>query len=216
MKKLITIIGLITLISLNTMSQDLKGKVLLSGMLGAGFDKSETVDARSRKYNYFSISTPGGYFVTNKLMVGVVGEYSNRYMYSLNKSTSNSYESSSYEYSYLIGPFVRSYFPINEKFMFFLHFESKFGLKQYEYLSVDEDNSWTSKSEKASHFNTAFYPGLSYRITNKLMIEAGFAKFSYSSSNGEVTRDNGDPENNKSSYFSFRANYLSFGLTLVL
>ncbi len=216
MKKAITIIGLITLISLNTMSQDLKGKVLLSGMLGISFNDGETSDYKSNRSESYYISAPVGYFISNKYAIGLIGDYSYRYSENLNKADTYSYESTSKTNSYSMGPFVRRYFPVVKKLMVFVHLDGKFGTKKYEYTSLKSDSSTYENNETVSLFKSDLYPGLSYRITNKLMLEAAFAKISFSSSNGEITRDNDDPEKIKSSSFSFRANYLSFGLTLAL
>jgi len=216
MKNIITIIGLASLISLNIMSQDLKGKVLLSGLIGLGLNDNETSDFRLSNSESFFIKVPAGYFISNKFAVGLIGDYSHRSSEYSYKTETNSYGATRKTESYLIGPFVRMYFPIVEKLMVFVHFDNKFGTSKNEGTDLKSDGSTSNTSGTMSLFNADLYPGLNYRITNKLMLEAGFAKLNYSSSKGNTTRDNGDPENKESSVFSFRANYLSFGLTLVL
>ena len=214
MKKLIAIFGLVTIIGLNAMSQDFEGKVILSGTMGGGFHNSETDGVRSSESKSFAFSIPAGYFISNKFAVGVVGSYSYRYYES--KSDASGYESSSKTNSFLVGPFVRSYFPISEKLLVFIHLETLYGPQNTERYTINNSNPSETSTEKGNQVNAALYPGLSYKVSNKVLLEAGFARFSYSSSNGDITGNDGEKDSVKSSSFNFMVNYISIGLTLVL
>ncbi len=214
MKKLIAIFCLITIIGLNAMSQDLKGKVMLSATMGGSIYNTETVDVRTGESKSFTFSIPAGYFISNKFAVGLVGSYS--YQYYENKSYDYKYESNRKSNSFLVGPFVRSYFPISEKLLVFIHLETLYGKQNTEYQDFYNSNPPENTTEKKNLFNATLYPGLSYKVSNKVLLEAGFARFNYSSSDGDITNNDGEKDSKNSSSFNFMVNYISFGLTLVL
>ena len=135
MKKIIPILMMLLVCNLFTQAQVEKGKWFLAGYSQMNFDvgkdktKSGSTISENSKYFEFNFNPLAGYFVINKMPVGLfLDSYFDKYK-------TDNYES---KYSqYIIGPFVRYYILQLDKLFPFA--EGRIGIGQYKSKYGDND-----------------------------------------------------------------------------
>src|SRR5687767_3268789 len=161
MKKIITLSSFFFYFSLSSFSQIIKGSVLLGGDFLA-FTEKQKINSQEYARNGIYFSPLIGKAIKDNLIQGAymqVGYEKNEYNqnYSLKKSN-----------SYGAGIFLRKYSVIKNDFYGFIqgNLGFLFAKYEYEYSSSVNENKQTSVGINIS-------PGLSYKISKKLHLEAG-------------------------------------------
>lgn len=162
MKKIITILMMLLVCNFFAQAQVEKGKWFLAGYSSMSFDigksktKTGSTISENNKYFEFFFNPLMGYFVIEKMPVGL---YLDSY---LDKYKSDTYES---KYSqYAIGPFVRYYFFKFDKL--FPYAEGRIGIGQYK-------SKWSSSDTEVETFTSAAVGvGASYFVAKHLAADA--------------------------------------------
>lgn len=168
MKKLIAIV--ITCLPLISSAQIGIGRSFLSG--GTGFNSSSPENPEpgsTRQFTRFNANAMYGILVRHTWAVGVSSSYQTQRQtfYDNSKNQSNTFG---------VGPFVRKYFGLGERFFF--HVDLSYAYSQ------QEDFSRSPQGEKGPMTrltgNTfAFTPGASYFVTDRIALQAMLGELAY-------------------------------------
>lgn len=157
--------------------------------------------------NSFSIKPDIGYVVDDNLIVGVMPGFNAYNSKTINAS--NFYELKSLGYS--ITPYVRKYMPIGKNFAIDLQ-----GEVSYMYSKQDQfaDISSTTTNINEKSFFIGFRPGLTYSLSQKVLINTNLGAIGYS----HLKRDYETGSDSKSNSFNFSlgTSNLYFGVLVIL
>jgi hypothetical protein len=180
MKRLLTV--LVFCFPLITFAQIEKGNFLVSGNLM--YQKN----AYNESFNYSSspvemikveIGPYLGYFVSPRVAIGVYSSYMRNQTKQVGLNQFSSVKSVLEALS--VGPFVRYYHPIGDKFYVFAQGDISYGKNQFtNYLA---DPSAQPQKSKVTTTTIAIRPGISYFITKRLAVEVILGSIAYTKSN---------------------------------
>ncbi len=174
-----------------------KGSLFLSGNVGFSSEKNNNNDS---KFNSFSFSPRIGYFVTDKVAVGLrAGIESGTDEFEVLGETFEQKTSTT-----TIGLFGRYYFTPASKFSMFLNLGA-------DYVSSKEEETG-EEDFKVNGFDIGLAPGLHYFISNRLALETSIGLLGYSTRKADV--DGAEAVN--SFGLNLGLNSLTFGLVFKL
>ena len=193
MKTLVVII--VVCLPLMTFAQVEKGRSFISG--GIGFT-SNTPDnpqpGSTKKLNRFDVSAMYGFMVGDTWAIGISPMYQSQVQTFTDDSKNHSN-------SFGIGPFVRKYFSLNDKFYF--HLDLAYGLTQQKDFT-ESTSGEKGPINKSSSNVFSLTPGASYFISDRVALQAMLGKLSY----GKFK----SPGDNNSSAFDVNFGISSFSL----
>jgi len=161
MKKIFTLIGLTFFYSFSVFGQVNKGSILLGGDFNAFTEKQE-INSQEFDNNGIFLSPLVGKALKNNLITGIYLEFG--YGKNENDQTWNLVENNIYG----AGFFLRNYKKIKNDFYGFLQ-----GNLGYFYSRYKFEQTGFGYENKQSGIAIALSPGLSYKISRKLHLEAG-------------------------------------------
>jgi hypothetical protein len=183
MKSKLLIMGVLCAIAFTANAQTEKGKKLFGGsfnLLTANADQG----SNTLKQNEFSIGPKFGYFFGKNLAIGIDVNYSyvkvdttyptliavnGSYTYSTAIATTKNRSSN-------IGPFIRYYVDITEKYKFFGQFNANIGFGKSEQSNVAPSEA------KITAYGASVSPSFAFFPTKKIAVELGFGLLSYTNS----------------------------------
>jgi outer membrane protein W len=191
MKNTLTIV-IIILTCISGYAQPGKGRMMISGSLNYSqnqknqYDTSQSKSVSGNKSYAISGSMRYGYFITDKILVGVLGGYG----YQNNTETQNGtipviYSSKYLSQSYSAGVFSRYYKMIaKSKFAVFGQLSASCGMSRsgnkYTLSNIGAGGTTTDGPRGTTSFISAgINPGITYFLTNKLAFEMSFGSISY-------------------------------------
>jgi hypothetical protein len=167
---------LLLTIAVSAHAQLNKGTWLLGGdlMFGNVADKNDKVDTLLAKSSYVYLTPRIGWFVSNKLVIGLSPTYQHNY--------SNYKGNNSYEYrlsTFSIAPFIRYYQALSEKWAF----SAEFNGMNINFSSSKQENYYAPKvveyTSQGYQLGIFIRPGITYFISSKVGIEASFGSLGY-------------------------------------
>ena len=215
MKNIILSIWLCASLSLAANAQTQSGNFFLGGNINWDNSENETNDVnssalglRTNEQNTLNAQTTIGTFVRDNLVLGLLVNYDNRKEESY-YSENNSY--SLYKTKGIsVGPFVRKFFPLSEKFSFYTQGNVGYGRSSNRQTSGSINQRNSSRSENNS-FVAALKPGLVYFATNKFGLDLSVQGLQYAA---------GKEKDSDNSFSRFDAGFnlpnLTIGLNLYL
>lgn len=184
-------------------AQTEKGKNLIGGSIN--FLSAKFEDAISKSKNtQFTVGPKYGYFFSKNFVVGLQGSVSYSKVTSsyIRNTIINGYpseeliEQSNKNQDVTIGPFVRYYVDITEKFKFFGQFNANIGFGKEEQI-----NAYAPIEFKTNVFGASVTPSFAFFPTKKIALELGFGLISYNHTSSK--RDDENSEKAKGNAFSF-------------
>lgn len=210
MKNLFTLLLLIA--PMCCLAQVEKGKLLLTGNIAYSQNSNENGTPISTtatsgsvpKVTEIEFSPYVGYMITSRFAAGIFCQYAKNetksdYAYQPNTKTEITRKS--------IGPFVRYYHPIGEKFFVFGQADYSYAKAEWT-MTVGSNNDFVQKSISTGNI-IAVRPGISYFVTKHLAVEAILGSISYSKTDFKIGHNNGFD-------FRFITRGFSTGVTFVL
>lgn len=200
--------GVLCAIAFTANAQTEKGKNLIGGSFNF-FTANAEQSNNTFKQNEFSAGPNFGHFFNKNLAIGLnVG-------YSYSKVTTSYDQLTAANGSYIIttitqtqkqnntniGPFIRYYVDITDKFKFFGQFNASVGFGKSE-----QSNTIPSES-KITTYNANVIPSMAFFPTKKIAIELGFNLVSYNNSTSKY--DVANFEDSKSEGFKFGFNSIN-------
>lgn len=167
-------------------AQGSKGMKFIGGSIGFNTQKASSSQlANSQKESGFYFNPSLGWFL-NDHMVGGIEFYTNN-----SRSESGTPSTSTKRNSLGIGVFGRSYQKLGKGFFLFAHHNISYSSDRYDYAV-----SGSSQSKSSGYsLQTNLYPGLSYAIKKKLLVETSMGNLfyaGYSHSNNPGNSQNSD------------------------
>jgi outer membrane immunogenic protein len=156
-------------ISLAGFSQIPKGTSTISGSISATRTKSDSPSSEM-KNSEISVQPSYGYFIIDNLLVGAALKFSNsRSTYVVANDHDFDYDSKSKTTTMGVGPFVRYYIPINEKFYAFggIGYSRNWSDGESRRINVPSSTSTTSYV----YYNLGLSAGVSYFITPNIALD---------------------------------------------
>jgi hypothetical protein len=167
MKKLITIIMLC--LPLVTFAQIGRGRVFLSGGVGLSSSSPDNPEPGSTKqFTRFNSNAMVGIFVGDTWAIGLSPSY---------QSQTQTFVDGTKNHSNIlgVGPFVRKYFPLSDRFYF--HVDGSYAFnEQKDFSETPTGNGPTTKSI-SNEF--AIRPGASYFINDRIALQAMVGQLAY-------------------------------------
>nr|WP_199158810.1 hypothetical protein [Pedobacter sp. ASV2] len=198
MKKQLATMAILCAIAFTSNAQTEKGQNLIGGAIGYNTSKQSSpldrgVPVQSGDYKSFSISPRYGHFFSKNLVIGLSAGYLT------SKSTINSngasggdiysYTSTVKYHQFNVGPYLRYYVDIVDKFKFFGEFNASIGFGKnnntINHNSLSTGVSESSSSNKSTIYNTTINPGFAFFPTKKWAIEVAFPLISYNKQNNK-------------------------------
>lgn len=168
-------------------AQTEKGTWMLGGNIGFSTSSSTsksngtTVDGPS--YTNFNISPMAGYFIMDRLAVGLDLNYSSFSSTTKQKNTAgNNVDLTDKSSDIIVSPMVRYYYMMNDKAGLFGHLGVGFGSRSSSNQSLVNDAVTTTESPSSSLFNLTVGPGFVYFLNPSIGLEASVLYSSMSSS----------------------------------
>lgn len=194
------IIG-IAFTSLHAFAQGTIGMKYVGGSIGFNTQKASSSQlANSQKESGFYFNPSLGWFIKNNLVGGIEFYINNSHSESGNPATSTKRNSLGF------GVFGRNYQNLGKGFFLFAHHNLTYSTDRYDYTV-----SGTSQSKSSGYsLQTNLYPGLSYAIKKKLLVETSMGNLfyaGYSHSNNPGNSQNSDLSINR---FSMGVNANAF------
>lgn len=192
----ISLLSLAILLASAASAQISKGSTFIGGQLGAFKSKSESTGSisSSQENKGFEISPAFGKAIKENLIFGIDLSYGSA-KYSPGAGPVN--ESSSVGG----GVFARKYFSLAKRFYFFGQVRTG-----YNHSETEQGNAPSKVITETNNINLGLYPGVSYALSTKFYIEAGFnnlALLGYSTGKQEQTSQLGPPNITKYKSFGF-------------
>lgn len=205
--------ALLCAVALTTNAQTEKGKNLIGGSIGYGKNEntpSNTTNSAYSESNYFNVIPKFGHFVDKNLAIGLgVGYSESKNLYGTTYFISNGYlttTSIAKNKAFNIGPFVRYYVDIADKFKFFGQGNFDFAIgKTNQSSSGTGTINYQSSKYKSTSYTASINPGFAFFPAKKWAIEFSFPLLSYNKSN---FKDDGINQNS----LAYENNSLTFGL----
>ncbi|MFN4298198.1 MAG: outer membrane beta-barrel protein [Thermaurantimonas sp.] len=176
---------LLSVAALSANAQFKAGSKIITGDLNFGNSSSKfedrnnnvTTETDGPKQSDFSISAAGGYFVSDRLAIGLgIGFAVSTGEEQLNPNTTVETRSNSISFV----PFVRYYIPYSEKFAFFGDFSVGLGFGSYvEKLIIG--NLTTEQKGTLNSLLTGITPGFNYMVHKNIGLEIRYGFLGYSS-----------------------------------
>lgn len=214
--KNIIIIWLLTSLSLAATAQTQSGNRFIGGNINWNnteteanhVNNSSAVGLRTNEQNTFNAQTTIGTFIKDNLVLGLFANYEN----SKNENSFPAERSYSVDKtkSISVGPFVRKFFPLNEKFSFYTQGNVGYGRSSNRQTFGNINQPVNMRSEYNS-FVAALKPGLVYFATSKFGVDLSILGLQYAV---------GKEKDNDQSFSRFDAGFnlpnLTIGLNLYL
>ena len=185
MKKIIFFLYFILGIGSVTMAQTQAGNIFMNASLGWNNDESTSngtnsagvVTSNSQKSSSFNIQPMVGIFVTDNLALGLFASYEQARTESIYPDVSNN--SSNKMNAYTVGPFVRKFFPLNEKFA--IYGQGNLGYS-HSFTRFEPEIVGTvfSTNSKYNSFSAALKPGIVFFATSKIGVDLSVQGLQYS------------------------------------
>ena len=189
-----------------TQAQVSKGSFYIGG--GVGYEKVKIHDPL--KYN--NVTSPDcsfvpklGYGLSRNWVLGALGTYDHDHIISKGPTLTNELESEMYKG----GIFARKFFPFNDQFGLFGESNLIYGSGNTSQIT----NGGSVEKWRQNSYSSAIYPGLYYKPTKNIFLEATVGKISYQYI--VAIPPDGPNEKNKLFTASF-LNNLSLGLFFIL
>lgn len=191
MKKITLLaIALFVASAVTSFAQTTKGTVYIGGGLGFSAQGSKIKTSGSTtdgdKANTFFVTPGVGFFVADKISVGLDLDYIN---YTSKEPDSGPKTKNN---SFGVTPYARYHWMLGDNF----GFTGTFAVGIQGGTTKVEDGGTTTTTEKTSGLNVGITPGIVFFPNNKIGLEAGFGFFGYSSS----TNKDPDDSSNKTVY----------------
>ena len=192
MRKLITIVAVVTAFSLSSSAQIEQGRIMLGGSLGFSSSTSETdaggTTADGPESSGFEIMPYGGYFITDNIAVGLGVGYSS--------STTDDQTTETEMSAFNVEPFARYYMNMGDRFYMFAHL----GIPFESGTSETTTGGVTADGPETTSFGVGITPGLSYFVSDNVVIEAAFGFLGYTSDVSELDAGGVTTETTSSSF----------------
>lgn len=226
MKKQLATMGILCAIAFTSNAQTEKGQNLIGGAIGFNSNKQsspygQSLLVQSADSKSFSISPRYGHFFSKNLAIGLSAGYLN------SKSTDNSvgvsggniYSSTSTGkyHQFNVGPYLRYYVDIVDKFKFFGEFNALIGFGKNnntnKYSALFSAAPEYSSSYKLTTYNTSINPGFAFFPSKKWAIEMAFPLISYNKQTNKTQLLNSDVSSSTEAFsFGFNSFSPSMGL----
>lgn len=165
-------------------AQTEKGKNLIGGSINLSSSKLFQ-DIQSQDLKRYGLSPSYGHFFFDNLAIGIRGNLNylkntvnfdvpNNTNGVITNGTSTTIQKQTI---YSVGPFVRYYVDITERFKFFGQFDANVGFGK---VHQDSNGINNTDDSKLTFYGTSISPNLAFFPTKKWAIELGFDLFSYS------------------------------------
>jgi len=216
MKKILGILCFVLSMGSGATAQTQAGRIFMGTSLGWNNTEntynvtngSGTLSSREEKNSNFFIQPLIGAFVSDNLVLGIFVNYENNSNESIYSDISNN--SNNEMNAYTVGPFVRKFFPLNEKFA--LYGQGNIGFNhrstRYEPEFVGTTFGRTSKSNSLM---AGLKPGIVFFATSKIGVDLSVQGLQYSI---------GKVKNTSESFSNLEAGFnlpnLNIGLNLYL
>jgi len=216
MKKIIGILCFVWGMHSVAMAQTQAGSIFMSTSLSWNntentfpqTNSSGTLGSREEKNSNFSIQPMIGTFVSDNLALGIFANY---------EQTRNEviYPEISYSYSnkmkaFTVGPFIRKFFPLNEKFALYGQGNIGYNHRSTRY-EPEVTGSIFSTTSKSNGLMAALKPGIVFFASNKIGVDLSVQGLQYSI---------GKVKNSSESFSDLEAGFnlpnLNIGLNLYL
>ncbi|MFI1773266.1 outer membrane beta-barrel protein [Thalassobellus citreus] len=163
-----------------------------------------SINKYENKAKGFGIKPEVGYAISNNLILGLgVG-----YLYSEYENiNSEEYQTKTYR----VTPYVRKYFPLNERFAFNIQGELSFS--DSERKTKEEGSTNFSSIGKGNDFFVGLRPGITYSLSHKIYLNATMGTLGFTNSKWES-----DSSKDKTDVFDFNlgTSNLAFGLLILI
>ncbi|MCX2476721.1 autotransporter outer membrane beta-barrel domain-containing protein [Pedobacter sp. MC2016-05] len=214
MKKQLLLVAVLCTAAFISNAQTDKGNTMIGGSIGYG--KNELKPANTTNYGasestFFNVVPRVGHFFSKNLAIGLgIG-------YNETKNVSDQFftigntpivtTSIQRNKSFNVGPFVRYYLDITDKFKFFgqANFDVAFG-KINQSLSGTGNFDYQSVVSKSTTYNASINPGFAFFPAKKWAVEFSFPLLAYSKQNSKGDDDNQNVTAYKSNSFTFGLN----------
>jgi hypothetical protein len=191
MKNIITL--LVVCLPLLTFAQIQQGRSFLSGGIGFNSNSPDNPQPGSTKqFTRFDVNAMYGFMVGDTWAIGVTPSFSVQ-------TQTFADDTKNHSNNFGIGPFVRKYFSLNDKFYF--HLDASYVFNQQK--DFTESSTGNGPETKSTSNIIALTPGASYFITDKVALQAMLGKLSFSKLSNS---------GNKSSAFDANFSISSFSL----
>ena len=212
MKPLIALLLVAFIASGTVYSQEFNGKFLLSPTLSFNKGKTESKyqdDTKdTRKSTGVRIDVPVGWFITDNLAVGLSPGFSQANSKRIYDSTDE--ETKTKMSSFNLGLWARYYTSLSDRI--FLHFT---GQGEYGAGKTTQENPDMTRELKHSYYFIGLAPGLSYKASESIYIDATIGTLGYRSSTEKDEDADSELPEEKTNSFGFSFNSFSFGLTFM-
>lgn len=165
-------------------------------------DKSQS-QINDYKRNSYGVFPELGYSVKDNFIIGL----GTGYTFGKSENKISTHESKTHRISF--SAFARQYLPVTKRFAF--NIEGKFEYSDYQ--NEFKGTSYSSKSD-GSGFSIGLTPGITYSLSNKILMNANFGKLAY----GDFESEDYNGIITKSNSFDFNLNFsqLYFGLLFII
>ena len=185
MKKILFSLYLVLGMGSMAMAQTQAGNIIIGANLGwnnnentfAETNNTGALGFRTEKGSSFNIEPIIGTFITDNLALGMLINYSNSRGNNTSSTLNNNYiaKTNSYE----IGPFIRKFFPLNERFVLYGH-----GHIGYGHSSIRTEQEFSgltsNQHEKYNSFMAAIKPGIVFFASKKIGVDLSVQGLQYS------------------------------------
>lgn len=176
MKQFVSI-AMLLMVTIAVSGQTVKGTKAIGGGISYSKESSTDPDFGDEESTEFSIAPSFGYFVADRILVGVNIAFS--------KSETDTYPTPE-ESTFAFGPFARYYIHTsNEQFAFFGQASVMFG-------SVKRSNEFLTEDIKGKELEISIAPGFAYFFNEHWALELGFRGIAFT--NSDPNKDVDDDE----------------------
>ena len=178
-KNLVLSLCLITGIASVAKAQTQAGNILAGGV--AGWNKSENQNDNTSisddKRNEFNVQPMAGVFLKDKLAMGLLVNYFH-IQSEINYALSDPHENYTFKSSAIaVGPFIRQYFTLNDKFAFYGQAMVGYSFSKSEYKH--SSNTQANGQLKQGGLIAAVKPGIAFFVTQKIGIDLSVQGLQY-------------------------------------
>jgi len=194
MKKII--VAVVVCLPLLTLAQIEKGRSFLSGGFGFNTNSPENPQPGGTKhFSRFDINAMYGFMIGDTWAIGVTPSYQTQ-------TQTFSDDSKNHSNTIAVGPFIRKYFSLNDKFYF--HLDAMYNFTQQKDFSETAGGDKSPETTTTSHV-VSLVPGASYFITDRVALQASLGKLAF-------TKFKSPNNDNNSSSFDLNFSITSFTL----
>ena len=187
MKKNLLLIAF-TLVFSQINAQLEKGNLQIGGSLTASasnYNYLKPTSPESSRNAYVSIAPTGGYFISNRSVIGMTIAYGNQsYEYG-----QNTYSSRYKTNTFSVGPYFRYYMPVMERLAFYAQCAATYGLGK----TLNASDPANQDKTNYTSFDISLNPGITYFMNKRWAFESSFGSVFYSNS---ITRNENNPSGN--------------------